>query len=177
MTIARAPEQAERVIARWVGPVEVGAPLIVTAEEAAVFSRHGELVRVVPAGSYPVPPEFAGEGVAVCFVSTRPVFGAKFAGNVGPFSGSPVRAVFGEYSFRVTSAALLVQALIGAKGDDEALRAYLAKRLLTALGDALAQHTPSPLASAAVVEQAMAELQSLEEYGLTVLGVGSFQTR
>lgn len=68
-TIARSGGE---LVADHVGRVSTGMQLHVAGADTAVVTRNGEPLRVLPAGTYTVPAEFAGEGVRVRFVSNAP---------------------------------------------------------------------------------------------------------
>jgi membrane protease subunit (stomatin/prohibitin family) len=177
MTIARNPAQASAVIAKHDGPVMPGTPLVVAADETAVFARAGQIIRLVEGGSYQVPPEFAGDGVEVLFVRTRPITGVKFGGPLPPMAGSTARAVFGTFSYRVTSPAALIQSLVGFGSGDEALEPHVKKELQNAVIAAIAQHGTDPSAQAAVVATAITEARGLERYGVSIVGIESLMAR
>jgi membrane protease subunit (stomatin/prohibitin family) len=177
MNVARAPEQAAQVVAPFGRAVPPGAPLTVSPGESALFARNGQIVRVIEAGSYQVPAEYAGDGVEVCFVRTSPVTGAKFGGPTGPIPGTTARNVFGTFSYRVASPATLVQSLLGWGGGDEAIEQFLRHELLRAFKHALGAHGTDPAAHGRVVSDVVGGTRDLERFGLALVGIEYFQAR
>lgn len=90
----KAPDPIERQTGATAGDT-----LQVAEGEVAIFARQGQLIRVLPTGSYTVPSEFAGPDMEVFFVTTAPQHGEKFGGQLG--IGLPVRMAFGQFTWVV----------------------------------------------------------------------------
>lgn len=118
--------QVYALIEHQQGGVTAGDTLKVAAGDVAVFARRGTLVRVLQAGSYQVPAEFAGPDMEVYFVSTRPHHDEKFGGNLS--AGLPVRAAFGKFTWRIADPERAVAAVGG--GDE--LRRFVAAKVTKA---------------------------------------------
>ena len=103
MSVARSPQHQAALAAKFDGTVQAGAQLVVAAGEACVFARYGAPLRILQAGSYEVPAEYAGPDVEVWFVWTKPHVGVKFGGPLGvmPTPMGNLTKAFGEYTLRV----------------------------------------------------------------------------
>jgi hypothetical protein len=89
--------QSDQLIEHQSKGVSAGDTLEVGEQDVAIFSRQGQLVRVLQPGSYQVPAEFAGPDMEVFFVTTRQHHDEKFGGQLP--AGLPVRTAFGKCSW------------------------------------------------------------------------------
>ena len=129
-------KDANVVVEHQPGGVSAGDTLSVRADDVAIFSRGPQPIRVLQAGSYQVPAEFAGPDMEVYFVSTRPQPGEKFGGPLG--GGLPVRMAFGQFTWKVVEPEKAVSAG-AAKADD--FRRFIVQHTLTATKHVVARTT------------------------------------
>lgn len=125
----------QEAVAHHPGPVTAGDTLVVDASDVAVFTRHGQLVRVLQPGQYTVPAEFAGD-FEIYFVRTVSNVGEKLGGNLGLPN---VRVAFGTFTWRITDPERVVTSLLGQ--DPSGLARFVAQRAFGELRR-LAMRTP-----------------------------------
>lgn len=115
MSISRPPQHQAALAAKFEGTVQAGTQLVVGVGEACVFARHGAPVRILQAGSYEVPDEFAGPEMEVWFTWTRANVGVRFGGVLGVIAtpaGNLTKA-FGEYTLRVIEPSAFFKNFVG----------------------------------------------------------------
>lgn len=179
MSIARPSATRGHIVAHVPEPVLAGASLVVDAGDTALFMRHGQCFRVIPAGSYQVPAEFAGPDVEVYFVSNQRYEGQKFGGNVGMIrlASGMIRSVFGEFSLQVTQPSLLLSHFAGMGIDDDTILRWLRSKIMGAMKESLAQHRDkgpaAPEIAATAAQQANQELSALG----VAIAIGTYQAR
>lgn len=151
-------------VCRHPGPVAAGAPLTVGADDRAFVVRNGRLERVLAPGSYEVPPEFAGPGVEIHFVSVAWRRDVKFGGPLP--AGLPARMVYGTFAYHAADPERLLVATMMTPPDD--FDRFVATRIQKAAADLIAKKAVDGTLDPSTLAAEVAGAAALGEIGLSV---------